>query len=117
MIVKYTNTTPTPHTVSICRVKTRRLGPRIQTLFAAWNIPYTREINPPKRLRRYTYWSDLVPRPKLLSPSGCLAATAPALLEHRLWTFLSDSNKKPPIRFVSEDVMTPQREEHRSLGN
>ncbi len=38
------------------------LSPRTQTLFSAWNIPYSRGLHPPKRPPRYQGRCDLAPR-------------------------------------------------------
>jgi hypothetical protein len=55
-------------------------GPRLQTLFSAWHIQYSRGIHPLKPPPRYLYRSDLAPQPTPLRQTvlGYRAMPTPA---------------------------------------
>jgi hypothetical protein len=61
-ILRQMDLLPEATNVSLRRPRPRPNGPRTQTLFSAWNIPYFRGLHPPKRPPRYQGRCDLAPR-------------------------------------------------------
>jgi hypothetical protein len=101
--------------ITLPRPRPRPSGPRTQTLFSAWNIPYSRGIHPPKRPPRYQGRCDLAPRRTPLRQTVLdYRATHPVPPSHsRPASSTSSHRKRAPTRFQRGRNKATQREDHR----
>jgi hypothetical protein len=92
---------PATKNVTLRRPRPRPSGPRTQTLFSAWNIPYSRGIHPPKRPPRYQGRCDLAPRRAPLGQTvlGYRATHSVSPPHCRPATTTSSHRKRAPTRF------------------
>jgi hypothetical protein len=114
-ILRQMDLLPEATNVSLRRPRPRSHGSRSQTLFSAWNIPYSRGLHPPKRPPRYHGRCDLAPHriPLRQTVLGYRATHVP--LPRRQTVLPTSSHKKrAPTRFQRGSTKVTQREEHRS---
>ena len=112
-ILRQMDLLPVSTNVTIRRQRPRPNGPRTQTLFSAWNIPYSRGLRPPKRPPRYQGRCDLAPRriPLRQTVLGYRATHVP-LPRRQAVIPTSSHRKRAPTRFQRGSTKVKQREEH-----
>jgi len=115
-ILRQMDLLPANTNVTLRRPRPRPSGPRTQTLFSAWNIPYSRGIHPPKRPPRYQGRCDLAPRRTPLRQTVLgYRSTHPVPPPHcRPATSTSSHRKRAPTRFQRGRNKATQREDHRT---
>jgi hypothetical protein len=106
---------PANTNVTLRRPRPKHNGPRTQTLFSAWNIPYARGLHPPKRPPRYQGRCDLAPRRAPLRQTVLgYRTTHSQQPSRRPPTQTSSHRKRAPTRFQRGKIKITQREEHRT---
>jgi hypothetical protein len=115
-ILRQLDLLPRSNSVTLRRPRSRPRGPKMQTLFQAWNIRYSRSSHPPKRPPRYLGRCDLAPQRTPLRQTilGYRGPHAPKLPGRRPVVPTSSHRKRAPTRFQQRSSKVTQREEHRS---
>ena len=107
---------PEQTNITLRRPRPRPRGPRNQTLFSAWHIPYTRSARPPKRPPRYDNRCDLGPRriPLRQTILGYRTAIPERVPNSRTTAITSSHRRRAPTRFQRGRSKVTQREDHRT---
>ena len=107
---------PEQTNITLRRPRPRPRGPRNQTLFSAWRIPYSRSTRPPKRPPRYHNRCDLEPRraPLRQAVLGYRSTTSAKAPYNRPIAHTSSHSKRAPTRFRRGRSKVTQREDHRT---